>query len=215
MEKLKAELEYLVPKFELNFTPDSKLLTDWLATPTERLEDWVEATLSRIEPQLHLLINCWQTGDFQMKLLSPLLMLAEMEEPRKIGLFCGRPIEAEIDNCRFRITADCMTASVYGLTAPRAPYFFFLQQFKRKSRGYIQDTQGQMLAAMLAAQHLNQNGKPLYGSYVIGRDWFFTTLHDKNYTRSEALRLTQPQELRQVILTLRKLKQIILNDLMQ
>jgi hypothetical protein len=38
-------------------------------------------------------------------------------------------------------------------------------------------------------------------------------LHGKEYAKSEALQLTQPAELRQVILTLRKLKQIILTDL--
>jgi hypothetical protein len=90
---------------------------------------------------------------------------------------------------------------------------FFLQEFK-KSKGDKQDPEGQMLAAMLAGQHQNQNGKPMYGSYVIGRDWFFAVLEGKNYARSESFRLTQPKELRQVILTLRKLKQIILNDLM-
>ena len=87
-----------------------------------------------------------------------------------------------------------------------------MQEFK-KSKGDKQDPEGQMLAAMIAAQHLNQNGKPLYGSYVIGRDWFFSVLNGKEYAKSEALQLTQPNELRQVILTLRKLKQIILNDL--
>jgi hypothetical protein len=105
-----------------------------------------------------------------------------------------------------------MISSVYGVTSPKTPYFF-MQEFK-KSKGDKQDPEGQMLAAMIAAQHLNQNNKPLYGSYVIGRDWYFAILQDKTYARSETFRLTQPEELRQVILTLRKLKQIILNDLM-
>ena len=70
-----------------------------------------------------------------------------------------------------------------------------------------------MLAAMIAAQYLNDNQKPLYGAYVIGRDWYFTVLEGRDYARSEALRLTQPLELRQVILTLRELKRIILSEL--
>jgi len=61
-----------------------------------------------------------------------------------------------------------MVSSVYGFTTPETPYFF-MQEFK-KSKGDKQDPEGQMLAARIAAQHLNQNGKTLYGSYVIGRD---------------------------------------------
>jgi hypothetical protein len=105
-----------------------------------------------------------------------------------------------------------MVSSVFGLALPQKPYFF-MQEFK-KSKGDKQDPEGQMLAAMIAAQHLNKNGKTMYGSYVVGRDWFFSVLQDKQYAKSKSYQLTEPQELRQVILTLRKLKQIILNDLL-
>ena len=140
-------------------------------------------------------------------------MLSEIEEPQKIGIFFERQITAEFETGKISVITDCMVSSVFGLALPQMPYFF-MQEFK-KSKGDKQDPEGQMLAAMLAGQKLNDNGKPMYGSYVIGRDWFFSTLDGKNYAKSEAFRLTQPKELRQVILTLRKLKQIILNDLMK
>ena len=147
-----------------------------------------------------------------MKLLSPILLLAQFDEPEKIGIFFERPIFAEFEFGKISVVTDCMVSSILGVSAPKMPYFF-MQEFK-KSKGDKQDPEGQMLAAMLAAQHLNQNGKPMYGSFVVGAFWYFTILEGKNYARSEAFRLTQPKELRQVILTLRKLKQIILNDLM-
>ncbi|MFK7982038.1 MAG: hypothetical protein AB8G86_18810 [Saprospiraceae bacterium] len=34
---------------------------------------------------------------------------------------------------------------------------------------------------MLVAQKLNNNDKPIYGSYVIGRLWFFVVLVGKEY----------------------------------
>ncbi len=211
--KAKAEVSFLLEEFNLTRTTQSNLLSDWLAVgTTAKLDDWAEATLSKIEPKLHARIDGWLEEELKMKLLSPILLLAEFDESPKIDLFFERQITAEIDNFRIHVIVDCMVSSVYGYTVPRTPYFF-MQEFK-KSKGDSQDPEGQMLAAMLAAQHLNQNGKPLYGSYVVGRYWCFTVLEGKNYASSEALHLTQPDELRQVILTLRKLKQIILNDLM-
>ena len=210
--KVKAESDFLIAEFHLIPAKENRLLSDWLEVGVAKLDSWAEGILNKLEPRLHLEIDGWLEEELKMKLLSPIFLLAEIDEPQKIGVFFERPIVAEIDNFRISLVTDCMVASVYGLTSPKTPYFF-MQEFK-KSKGDKQDPEGQMLAAMIAAQHLNQNGKPLYGSYVIGRDWFFTVLDGKHYARSNALQLTKPEELRQVILTLRKLKQIILNDLM-
>ena len=212
-KKIKAEFDYLAEEFRLIYQPASySLLAGWLQTGGAPLDDFSEQVLAKIEPRLYQELDGWLEEELKMNLLAPIFLLSELKEPQKIGVFYERPITAEIGAARISVVTDCMVASVFGFTSPRTPYFF-LQEFK-KSKGDKQDPEGQMLAAMIAAQHLNQNGKPLYGSYVIGRDWYFTVLQDKNYARSEALRLTQPEELRQVILTLRKLKQIILNDLM-
>jgi hypothetical protein len=89
-----------------------------------------------------------------------------------------------------------------------------MQEFK-KSKGDKQDPEGQMLAAMIAAQNLNNNQKPLYGAFVVGEFWYFTVLESVNYARSEALHLTNGKQLRQVIATLKKLKEIILTDLVE
>ena len=47
------------------------------------------------------------------------------------------------------------------------------------------DPRGQALIAMLTAQQLNDNTKPIFGSYVIGRDWFFMALVGKEYAISK------------------------------
>lgn len=215
MEKIKAkaELNFLVAEFGLTIADNSPLLSDWQTVESTELEDYAEVILRKLEPRLHTEIDGWLEEELKMKLLALIFTLSEVEEPRKIGLFCERQIIAEIGSFYIHVIPDCMVSSVYGLTMPQTPYFF-MQEFK-KSKGDSQDPEGQMLAAMLAAQHLNKNGKPLYGSFVVGRYWCFTVLEGKNYARSEALHLTRPKQLRQVILTLRKLKQIILNDLMQ
>ncbi len=214
MTKVKAEFNYLVAEFGLNFVQEneSALLAAWLQTGSPALENLSEGMLAKIEPRLSSEIDSWLEEELKMKLLALIFMLAELDVAQKIGVFFERQITAQIGEFRISTVPDCTVASVYGFTIPKTPYFF-MQEFK-KSKGDKQDPEGQMLAAMIAAQHLNQNSNPLYGAYVIGRDWFFTVLEGKNYARSNALQLTKPEELRAVILTLRQLKQIILNGLM-
>jgi len=213
MQKIKAELDTLLEFFQLKRqTSKSEVLQSWLQNEVSILDDDSEIILREIEPYIETEIDGWLEEELKMNLLSPILILSRLKETEKIGVFFERPISAEFEKGKISVVTDCMVSSVFGLTTPQTPYFF-MQEFK-KSKGDKQDPEGQMLAAMLAAQHLNNNGKTLYGSFVVGRDWFFAVLDGKNYSRSESLRLTQPKELRQVILTLRKLKQIILNDLM-
>jgi hypothetical protein len=66
---------------------------------------------------------------------------------------------------------------------------------------------------MLIAQHKNANEKPIYGCYIQGKFWVFTTLHDKNYCVSRAYDATQQADLYQIIFILRQLKHIILTEL--
>lgn len=37
---------------------------------------------------------------------------------------------------------------------------------------------------MLAVQQLNHDDSPIYGCYVIGRDWYFMVLENKQYSIS-------------------------------
>jgi hypothetical protein len=66
---------------------------------------------------------------------------------------------------------------------------------------------------MLAAQHLNNNQQIIYGAYLIGSNWHFLLLDGKQYAISEALLITRPAELRQILIMLRQLKVFILEQL--
>lgn len=67
---------------------------------------------------------------------------------------------------------DGMIAS--GFRNPRKP-FFCLNEYKRATDPNG-DPRGQALIAMLAAQKLNDNKKPIFGLYIIGRHWSFMAL---------------------------------------
>ena len=70
-----------------------------------------------------------------------------------------------------------------GFRSPQMPYFC-LNEYKRGTDPYG-DPRGQALIAMLTAQKLNNNGKPIYGSYIIGRNWYFMALVGKEYAISK------------------------------
>jgi hypothetical protein len=67
-----------------------------------------------------------------------------------------------------------------------------------------------MLAGMLIAQEKNQDHQPLYGSYIIGTDWYFTTLLGQNYTSSWEYDIRNHDDIVAIVLILRKLKELIL-----
>jgi hypothetical protein len=88
--------------------------------------------------------------------------------------------------------------------------YFFLQEFK-KAKGEKRDPEAQMLSAMLIAQEKNNDGKPIYGAYMIGTGFHFTTLIGKNYCVSDKYDAVFKGHLPQIVFILRKLKELILN----
>jgi hypothetical protein len=79
----------------------------------------------------------------------------------------------------------CLFAS--GFRNPKKP-FFCLNEYKRGTDPNG-DPKGQALIAMLVAQQLNENknrdtDRPIYGSFIIGRAWYFMALVGKEYAIS-------------------------------
>lgn len=76
-----------------------------------------------------------------------------------------------------------------GKQDPRQP-FFFLHEYKREVEA-SGDPLGQLLIAMMAARQQNQADFPMYGCYVLGRNWFFVVLDGDQYAVSDAYVSTQ------------------------
>jgi hypothetical protein len=94
-----------------------------------------------------------------------------------------------------------------GTYEPEQPYFF-LHEYKRY-KGSEADPLGQLLIAMIAAQHLNEEGLPLYGCFVAGETWRFVLLEGKEYGVSKGYDATNEQELHIIWNILQHTKQII------
>lgn len=66
---------------------------------------------------------------------------------------------------------------------------------------------------MLATQQLNPKDKPIYGAYVIGRNWFFVILDGTDYCISNNFSATHEDELQAIFGALLNLKIIIEKEL--
>ncbi|MDZ7880971.1 MAG: hypothetical protein U5L45_25090 [Saprospiraceae bacterium] len=152
-------------------------------------------------------VEGWNEEELKMKALSLIFYIAKMEDMPHIKMFYERPIHAVIDTFLIDVKVDAMLATPWGKATPHHPYFF-LQEFKQEKKKSL-DPEAQMLAAMLAAQVLNKNDKPLFGGYIIGRSWFFGVLEGKIYTISNAFNATEKEDLHKIIFILRHLKTII------
>jgi hypothetical protein len=149
----------------------------------------------------------WNEEELKMHFLSILFSCADLEVPKKMKLFYERPLAAIVQGTPLNVICDALLASQYGVNTPKVPYFF-LQEFK-KSKKVQDDAEGQMLVAMLIAQEINKNDDPIYGCYLLGKDWYFTTLHQQNYCFSNSYDATKPQELAQIIYILQNIKNVV------
>ncbi len=92
-----------------------------------------------------------------------------------------RDLAITIDDYELSGRVDGMIAT--GYRNPKMPYFC-MNEYKRQTDPNG-DPKGQVLIAMLVAQQLNENTKPIFGSYIIGRNWCFMALVGKEYAISK------------------------------
>lgn len=71
------------------------------------------------------------------------------------------------------------------------------------------DPAGQVLAAMLAGQAVNNGAFPIYGCYVVGRDWYFMALDRLDYATTKGHNALDTDELFDIFRILRALKQLV------
>jgi Holliday junction resolvase len=67
----------------------------------------------------------------------------------------------------------------------------------------------QLLEAFLIGQVQNDDGKPLYGCEVVGKNWRFITIESRTYCISKTYDCTDREDLLQIIAILRKFREIL------
>lgn len=221
-----------------NWTEDELIFTFGLKrlNRCSLLEKWMEAKYSLTDFEQTYLemfrthaeqnITAWNEAELRAKLIDPMTMLVNFDSKKYlVAAFSERNLQTQLQKTTLKGKVDWMVAT--GKNAPRNP-FFFIHEYKKESGG-SEDPLAQLLAAMLAAQTLHQTPPipnllipkpihyykdiPLYGCYIIGRNWFFVTLHKREYCVSNAFNATEQEDMQRIICLLKAQKEAILGML--
>ncbi len=210
IKKLKYDTDFIIGEFGLKRNIDTCELLTALMKGVMPLTLEQSAFLEKKRQLLAIEGEFWNEEELKMHFLAHLFEVIQMNEPNKIKIFYERPLSDTIEGHKLSVVCDMLLATPFGINTPKKPYFF-LQEYK-KAKG-APDAEGQMLVAMLLAQHQNDNNKPMYGAWLQGKNWVFTTLHQKNYCISQQYDATDKADLSQIINILFHLKQTILTTL--
>jgi len=187
----------------------SPLMEEWLNTRTTltEIEKYIfdEILQTAIEN-----IEAWNEEDLKMNFISFVLKLGNLTPTKNIRTFFDRIIEGKVAGCPLRVKIDFMIA-IGILDMPEKPYFHF-QEYKRHI-----DPNGnplaQLLTAMLIAQEINSNTKPIYGCSIVGKYWDFVILYQNAYYVSASYDCTDSDKLKAIIAILRNFRNILENRL--
>ncbi len=207
MNKIKVDLAEIAQVFDINDQATCPHLTDWLDANI-LLNDLEQKIFNITYKNIVELGDSWNEEELRVRLIGNLFLIADIEHLNKVRLFYERPLAAVLNGYELSVICDCLVASAR-LKAPVAPYFF-LQELK-KAKGEKKDPEAQMLIAMLIAQHVNKDNKPIYGSYLLGTSWRFTTLVGNDYCVSRKFEAANENDFLKIAAILRKLKTLIIN----
>lgn len=144
------------------------------------IDDFEEKYITGLQAHFLLGGDDWNEVELENKFISPMIIFSETPNER-YAYFLERDLAATIDNYELSGRVDGMIAT--GFRNPRMPYFC-LNEYK-KGTDPNGDPRGQALIAMLVAQKLNDNKSPIFGCFVIGRNWYFLVLQGKKYAISK------------------------------
>lgn len=205
--KLEHDLVELMTTFNIADATSCEHLNDWLSANYE-LDSVEQKVLADLYADIEISGEYMNEDELKTRMVGLIFYIAKVDSPNQIRVFYERALSTTIENYHLSVITDCMVATPFK-SSPKMPYFF-LQEFK-KARGEKKDPEAQMLSAMLIAQEKNGDGKPIYGAYMIGTGFHFTTLIGKNYCVSKKYDASYKDHLLQIIFILRKLRELILN----
>ena len=193
--------------FQVTQIDQLSALTEWLAAdvPVTQPE---ERQLSELGAKLLRHVLDWNEEELKMKFIGFVMGLVNYDQEQYQAFF-DRSLAVRINRERLAGVVDCMIAS--GRRVPKRP-FFCLHEYKPEKHS-SNDPLGQVLVAMIAAQLSNNDGRPIYGAYVVGRNWYFVVLDQKTYAVSLEYDATKEADLTRIFMALRFIKIMIEQEL--
>lgn len=187
----------------------SPALADWLVTEC-RLSNEEERQLNILQGRLIDKVQDWNEAELKFFFLGPLMSLVWFDTD-DYRAFLESRLSVEVNGQIAQGNIDFMVAT--GEQTPRAP-FYTLHEYKPEP-GYTGYPLGQLLIAMVAAQKRNEAtgiDMPLYGTYVMGRFFFFVYFYKNQFAQSLAYDATQA-DLTQIYCIIKKVKEYIESSL--
>lgn len=178
---------------------------DELLTDLPAMTDDEKRVAIKLREKLKLFIDAWSEEDLKMNFIAHVLNIVDFQHSgRQYRPFFDYPLKAVLKGEPIAGKVDCIIAK--GTQIAEEP-IFFLQEYKPEKR-HTSDPLGQLLAAMLASQQLNNDTESaLYGCYIIGRMWFFVLCSGQDYIVSRSFDATE-DDLFDIIRLLRKIKNL-------
>jgi len=195
---------FLEKTFDLNQVKKHILLTNWIEqSKNYEIDEFEKKLLIRMQERLVYRVDDWNEFELIEHFIAPVFNLIDFNTDT-YGMFSERLLKATISNYELSGNPDAIIAK--GRRAPETPYFCFHEYKKEKEP--LGDPAGQCLAAMLVAQELNNNKRPIYGITVKGEKWQFIVLQGREYAVSNSYKGTD-EELYEIVKLLKHLKTII------
>jgi hypothetical protein len=174
--------------FNLKQTNHSQLLSDWLSA-THQLSPYQVEFLTEKRALLERFFRYWNEDELKFQFIAHIVEMARLRG-ENYGTFSQRKLSVVINSTLLYGRPEVMIAS--GQEDPIKPYFF-IHEYKPSKRA--DEPLGQVLSAMVAAQFLNEDERPLLGCFVLGSIWQFVVLENKTFTVSRSYDATQFDEL--------------------
>ncbi len=209
MEKLtfkQLTRNLLKKRFGMTLLDNHEIWDNWYnLSKNQSISVVEEQCLMLLQKALKKRSSSWNEYELSEWFIGPVLALIEFNS-EYITLFANRDIFAVVQDCELSGRPDVLISS--GIDSPEIPYFCF-HEYKQQTDPNG-NPQTQLLGAMLTAQALNNNEKPVYGVYIIGYDWTFVVLHGNEWYESKAYHATD-EEIFDIFKILKALKEIILS----
>ncbi len=174
-------------------------LTNWLNT-TLNVDEAEQNALNSLQKEYISQRELWNEQELQSLFIIPLIKLVKYGD-KNYRFFLERKLTAKVQNETLNGNVDFMIAE--GQQIPRNP-FFCIHEYKASKKA-DNDPQGQLLAAMLAAQANNEDkNTPIYGCVVVQDLWKFIVLDQEKFAVSSNFDASKAE----IITIFKMLKQI-------
>jgi hypothetical protein len=197
------KVQELHQSFGIDQVFDMDIMENWLKVEND-VTNLELQVLEELRKRASYKIDYWNEEELKMNFIGPLIQLINFDG-KKYRAFFDRPISVEIHGIRLFGKIDMFVAN--GFQEPENPYFCIHEYKQENNRDG--DPKGQLLSEMLAVQALNADEKPIYGCYVLARNWYFVVLNKDKYAVSEPYISTQQVYLERIFKMLKFIKSII------